>query len=88
MTAFIPTYAATLLLSGNSSSAGFFYEVAFGMIYLLELAMKFVFVPGVHIYVLLIMMDHMFEESRFLKPAILFSSTLEVALLRIEASVV
>lgn len=39
------------------------------MIYLLELAMKFVFVPGVHIYVLLIMMDHMFEERRFLKLA-------------------
>ena len=74
MTAFIPTYAATLLLSGNSSSAGFFYEVAFGMIYLLELAMKFVFVPGVHIYVLLIMMDHMFEERRFLKLAELIGS--------------
>ena len=74
MTAFIPTYAATLLLSGNSSSAGFFYEVAFGMIYLLELAMKFVFVPGVHIYVLLIMIDHMFEERRFLKLAELIGS--------------
>lgn len=74
MTAFIPTYAATLMLSGNAASAGFFYEVAFGMIYLLELAMKFVLVPGVHIYVLLIMMDHLFEETRFQKLAELIGS--------------
>lgn len=74
MTAFIPTYAATLMLSGNAASAGFFYEVAFGMIYLLEIVMKFVFIPGVHIYVLLIMMDHLFEESRFLKLAELIGS--------------
>lgn len=74
MTAFIPTYATTLMLSGNTASAGFFYEVAFGMIYLLEIAMKLVFIPGVHIYVLLIMMDHLFEERRFLKLAELIRS--------------
>lgn len=74
MTAFIPTYAATLMLSGNAASAGFFYEVAFGMIYLLELTMKFVLVPGVHIYVLLTMMDHLFEETRFQKLAELIGS--------------
>lgn len=74
MTAFIPTYAATLLLSGNEASAGFFYEIAFGIIYLLELAMKFVLVPGVHIYVLLVMMDHLFEETRFMKLADLIRS--------------
>lgn len=74
MTAFVPAYAATLLLSGNAASAGFFYEVAFGMIYLLELAMKWILVPGVHIYVLLIMMDHLFEETRFSKLAELIGS--------------
>lgn len=77
MTAFIPTYAATLMLSGNAASAGFFYEVAFGMIYLLELAMKFVLVPGIHIYVLLIMMDHLFEETRFQKLAELIGSAVQ-----------
>lgn len=74
MTAFIPTYAATLMLSGNATSAGFFYEVAFGMIYLLELGMKFVLIPGVHVYVLLIMMDHLFKETRFQKLAELIGS--------------
>lgn len=77
MTAFIPAYAATLLLSGNATSAGFFYEVAFGMIYLLELAMKFVFIPGVHIYVLFVMMDRLFEESRFSKLAELIGSVVK-----------
>ena len=76
MTAFVPAYAATLLLSGNSASAGFFYEVTLGIVYVIELVMKVVFLPGVHIYVLLVMMDHLFEESRFSKLAELIGSAL------------
>ena len=75
MTAFVPAYAATLLLSGNSASAGFFYEVTLGIVYVIELVMKVVFLPGVHIYVLLVM-DHLFEESRFSKLAELIGSAL------------
>ncbi len=74
MTAFVPAYAATLMISGNAASAGFFYEVALGIIYLLQLIMRFVFIPGVHIYVLLVMMDHLFEVSRFQKLAGLIKS--------------
>lgn len=69
MTAFIPTYAATLLLSGNATSASAFYGMAFGIIYLLEIGMKFIFLPGIHIYVLLLMMDNLFEETRLSKLA-------------------
>lgn len=69
MTAFIPTYATTLLLSGNAASAGIFYELAFGLIYLLELGMKLLFLPGIHILVLLLMMDNLFEETKFSKLA-------------------
>ena len=76
MTAFVPAYAATLLLSGNSASAGFFYEVTLGIVYVIELVMKVVFLPGVHIYVLLVMIDHLFEESRFSKLAELIGSAL------------
>ncbi len=64
MTAFIPTYAATLLLAGNASSAGAFYGMAYGIIYLLEMGMKFLFLPGIHIYVLLMVMDNLFEETK------------------------
>jgi stage III sporulation protein AE len=64
MTAFIPTYAATLLLTGNATSAGVFYELAFALIYLLELGMKLLFVPGIHLFVLLLLLDNLFEETR------------------------
>ena len=37
MTAFVPLYAATLFCSGNAASAGSFYQLAFGLMYLLEL---------------------------------------------------
>ncbi len=69
MTAFIPTYATTLFLSGNAASAGVFYETAFGVIYLLELGMRFLLMPGVSVFVLLMMMDHFFKESKFAKLA-------------------
>lgn len=39
--------AATLFCSGNAASAGSFYQLAFGLMYLLELGMKFIFLPGV-----------------------------------------
>lgn len=46
MTAFVPLYAATLFCSGNAASAGSFYQLAFGLMYLLELGMKFIFCRG------------------------------------------
>lgn len=80
MTAFIPVYATTLLVAGNGTSAGVFYEIAFVLIYLLELAMKAVFIPGVHIFVLLMMVDGMFEEARLSRLADMIESGIKVAL--------
>lgn len=69
MTAFVPMYATTLFISGNALSAGAFYELTFGVIYLLELGMKFLFLPGIHVCVLLLLMDNLFEETRLSKMA-------------------
>lgn len=80
MTAFIPTYATTLFLSGNAMSAGAFYEMAFGLIYLLELGMKFLFLPGVAVFVLLLMMDNFFEETKLSKIAQLFEDGIRLLL--------
>ncbi|MCM1282494.1 MAG: stage III sporulation protein AE [Muribaculaceae bacterium] len=80
MTAFIPTYAATLLLSANPSSAGMFYELAFVLIYLLEIAMKALFIPGVHVFVLLVMMDNLFEEAKLTKLADMIESAIRAAM--------
>lgn len=80
MTAFIPVYATTLLVAGNGTSAGIFYEIAFVLIYLLELAMKALFIPGVHVFVLLLMMDGLFEEARLSRLADMIESGIQVAL--------
>lgn len=80
MTAFIPIYATTLLIAGNTSSAGVFYELALALIYLLELVMKNVLIPGVHIFVLLQMMDHLFEEARLSRLADMIESGIRAAL--------
>ena len=42
--------------------------------------MKFLFIPGVHIYVLLVLLDHLFEESKLSKFAELFESGIYLAL--------
>lgn len=80
MTAFVPVYAATLFLSGNTMSAGAFYEMTFGLIYLLELEMKFIFLPGIHIFVVLLLMDHLFEETKLEKMAQLLEDGIRFAL--------
>lgn len=80
MTAFIPTYAATLFVSGNAVSAGAFYEMAFGLIYLLELGMKFLMLPGVNIFVLMLMMDHFFKETKLSKLAQLLEDGIRLLL--------
>jgi stage III sporulation protein AE len=80
MTAFIPTYAAALLVTGNATSAGVFYELAFGIIYILELSVKIIFLPGIHIFVLMLLLDNLFLETRFSKLAGLLSDGIKFAL--------
>ena len=80
LTTLVPAYASTLLLSGNVSSAGCFYEITFGLICLLEWAMKVVFIPGIHIFVLLILLDHLFEEEKFTRFAELLESGMRTLL--------
>lgn len=66
-TLLIPTYSAILLISGNPVSAGSFYELSFALICAIEWLIKLVFLPGIHIYVILGMIDHFFEEERLSK---------------------
>ena len=80
MTAFVPLYAATMFCSGNAASAGSFYQLAFGLMYLLELGMKFIFLPGVHVFVLLLLMDNLFEETKLGKMAQLFEDGIRLVL--------
>lgn len=80
LTTLVPAYASTLLLSGNVTSAGCFYEISFGVICLLEWAMKILFLPGIHIYVLFVLFDHLFEEEKFTRFAELLESAIKTVL--------
>lgn len=80
MTAFVPLYALTLFCSGNTASASAFYQLAFGLMYLLELGMKFIFLPGVHVFVLLLLMNNLFEETRLGKMAQLIEDGIRLIL--------
>lgn len=70
----VPAYATTLMLSGNIASAGVFYELVFGVICVLEWAMKVLLIPGIHIFVLLMLLDHLFEEEKLSRLAELIES--------------
>lgn len=48
--------------------------------YLLELGMKFIFLPGVHVFVLLLLMDNLFEETKLGKMAQLFEDGIRLVL--------
>lgn len=76
----VPAYATTLMLSGNTSSAGAFYELIFGIMCVLEWAMKTLLVPGIHIFVLLMFLDHLFEEEKLTKFAELIESGIKTFL--------
>lgn len=53
MTALIPVYAGTLLVTGCTATAAVFYEVAFVLITVIQWAMKYLFIPGIHIFLIL-----------------------------------
>ena len=64
MTALIPVYAGTLLITGCTATAAVFYEVAFVLIAVIEWAMKYLFVPGIHIFLILRFLDPLLGEER------------------------
>ncbi|MST73604.1 hypothetical protein FYJ75_00960 [Roseburia sp. MUC/MUC-530-WT-4D] len=78
--ALVPAYATTLMLSGNAASAGIFYEMTFGMVLLLESALKLFLVPAIHVFVLLEFVDHLFEEEKLSKLAELIESGIGICI--------
>ena len=69
LNALIPTYAATMVFSGHAVTAAMLYEVAFMLIYLMEWAMKMVLSPAIHVFVLILFLNHLFEEDKLSKLA-------------------
>jgi stage III sporulation protein AE len=72
----VPAYATTLMLCGNAATAGIFYEMMFAFAYLLEWSLTKFVVPGIHIYVVLVLMDNFFAEHKFSKLAELIAAVI------------
>lgn len=80
LTVLVPVYATTLMISGSAASAGAFYELSFLLMTLMEWTMRILFVPGIHIYLLLNLFDQLFLEEKFSKLAELIESGIRVSL--------
>ncbi|MGN0353025.1 MAG: stage III sporulation protein AE [Roseburia sp.] len=63
--AFIPTYCFTMVFSSNISSSVGFYQLSFFLIYLIQYLFQNFLVVFIHIYVLMELLSHFFEEERF-----------------------
>lgn len=74
MAALIPTFATTLLCAGNATSAGAYYELSFLLITVLTWMMDHIFIPGIHVYLLICFLDQLFWEEKLSKMAEVIAS--------------
>ena len=63
MQAVIPAFCMALMFSSAASTAAVFYQIIVAVIYLIERILLYVIVPGIHIYVVLQMLNHMTGEA-------------------------
>lgn len=61
----IPTFCITMVFSAGSSSSAGFYQTAFLVIYLVEWLFLNLLIPMIHIYVLMELFNHFFEDEKF-----------------------
>lgn len=67
--ALIPTYTMTMVFSGSAVTGAMAYELAFFFIYLIEFLMKNFLSPVIHVFVLVLFLNHLFEEDKLSKLA-------------------
>lgn len=80
LNALIPTYAGILVFSGNAMSGAFFYEIAFGVIFLLEYMIRTFLIPLIHIFVLVLFLNQLFDEDKLSKLAELLEKAVKILL--------
>lgn len=67
--ALIPTYAVTLAFLGSTFSGAMLYELAFIMVYLVELITKNLLGPLIQVFVLVLFLNYLFDEDKLSKLA-------------------
>ena len=65
MRMFVPCFCTGMFLSSNVYASGGFYQIAFVVIFLVEWAFEQILLPCIHLYVLLQIFNHFFEETQF-----------------------
>ena len=77
--ALIPTFAMTLVFTGNIVSGALVYELAFGIVYLIESLLKYLLSPMIQIFILVLFLNHLFEEEKLSKLADLLEKLVQIA---------
>ena len=80
LNALIPTYAAAMVFSGNAVTGAMLYELAFFLVYLVEVMMRTILSPVVHLFILVLFLNHLFEEDKLSKLAQLLENGIQVIL--------
>lgn len=65
MQALVPVYCITMVFSSGVSTSAGFYQLAFLVIYLIQWLFLKVLLPCIHIYVVLELCNHFFEDEKF-----------------------
>ena len=78
--ALIPTYTMTMVFTGNAVTGAFTYELAFFLVYVIEFLMKNLLSPMIHVFILVLFLNHLFEEDKLSKLAELLESLISLIL--------
>ncbi|MBR3811786.1 MAG: stage III sporulation protein AE [Agathobacter sp.] len=69
LNALIPTYSMALIFTGSSVTGAFSYEIGFFLIYFVEFMMKNFLSPLIHVFILVLFLNHLFDEDKLSKLA-------------------
>ena len=67
--ALIPMYTMTMVFTGSAVTGAVAYELAFFFLYIIEFLMKNFLSPMIHVFVLILFLNHLFEEDKLSKLA-------------------
>lgn len=65
MQAFVPAFCVTMVFSSGAGTSAGFYQIAFLVIYLIQWLFLKVLMPCIHIYVMMELFNHFFEDEKF-----------------------
>lgn len=74
--AMIPTFTASMVFSGQVTTAAGFYDLTFLLIYGMEWIMQYLMIPGIQIYVVLELMNYLTEEEMLSRMTSLIKSAI------------